>query len=377
MAVNFYTLITTTGKAKMANAAALGTKVNFKTLKVGDGNGNYYEPTENQTNLLNTVWQGNIGSISIDENNSNWIVTETTIPATDGGFSIREAGIFDEDGDLIAISKMAETYKPVAAEGSTKNLIVQIILEVSNSSSVTLKIDPNVVIATKNDIAILTNSINSITTQLSDVAHKNGTLQTNLNAEKINGLTKDMIMAYKSDVSGDFNNYTITGLYKFGDTSSISNQPAISWGLLEVFCWGGYLIQRASTVTNNYAVYQRTRNDGNVWSAWKQIATLESDVPTFLNGWGNITDPNYNVKISRTGNIVTIDGDVIAGIVTAQTNIMLIPTNFRPQNKIIPVITIDNNCNVEIRGDGYIRLTYAKTAITQGSTYSFNATYSM
>ncbi|WP_315074532.1 phage tail protein [uncultured Clostridium sp.] len=168
--MNFYTLITTTGKAKMANAAALGTKVNFKTLKVGDGNGNYYEPTENQTNLLNTVWQGNIGSISIDENNSNWIVTETTIPATDGGFSIREAGIFDEDGNMIAISKMAETYKPVAAEGSTKNLIVQIILEVSNSSSVTLKVDPNVVIATKNDIAILTNSINSITTQLSDMA---------------------------------------------------------------------------------------------------------------------------------------------------------------------------------------------------------------
>ncbi len=67
--MNFYTLITTTGKAKMANAAALGTKVNFKTLKVGDGNGNYYEPTENQTNLLNTVWQGDIGSIYIDENN--------------------------------------------------------------------------------------------------------------------------------------------------------------------------------------------------------------------------------------------------------------------------------------------------------------------
>ncbi|NOW92316.1 hypothetical protein BCD91_004339 [Clostridium beijerinckii] len=172
MAENFYTILTTTGKAKIANSAALGTKVNFKTLKVGDGNGAYYEPTENQTALINKVWEGNIGAVTVDEINSNWIVTETTIPASDGGFFIREAGIFDEDGDLIAIAKMAATYKPVAAEGATKDLSIRIILEVSNSSSITLKVDPNVIIATKKDIQIISNSISSINTQLSDMVYQ-------------------------------------------------------------------------------------------------------------------------------------------------------------------------------------------------------------
>jgi len=159
---NFYTILTAVGKNKLANSAALGSKVNFKTLKVGDGNGTYYEPLENQTSLVNKVWEGNISSISIDENNSNWIVIQTIIPATDGGFFIREAGIFDEAGDLIAVSKISETYKPVISEGSTKNVSIKIVLEVSNASSVTLKIDPTVIIATKADIQILESKVNSL-----------------------------------------------------------------------------------------------------------------------------------------------------------------------------------------------------------------------
>lgn len=155
MAENFYTILTATGKAKLANSAVLGSKVNFKTLKVGDGKGSYYQPTENQISLVNQVWSGNISSISVDENNPNWIVIETLIPATIGGFFIREAGIFDEDDDLIAISKLSETYKPVVSEGSIKDLCIKIILEVSNVENVTLKIDPTVIVATKKDIDIL------------------------------------------------------------------------------------------------------------------------------------------------------------------------------------------------------------------------------
>ncbi|AGF54551.1 hypothetical protein B0P06_001376 [Clostridium saccharoperbutylacetonicum] len=155
MSENFYTILTATGKAKLANSAVLGSKVNFKTLKVGDGNGAYYEPTESQTSLVREVWSGNVSSISVDENNPNWIVAETLIPATIGGFFIREAGIFDEDGDLIAISKLSETYKPVVSEGSIKDLCIKIVLEVSNVASVTLKIDPTVIVATRKDIDVL------------------------------------------------------------------------------------------------------------------------------------------------------------------------------------------------------------------------------
>ncbi|OOM80948.1 phage tail protein [Clostridium sp. BL-8] len=168
MAENFYTMLTIVGKNKLSSSPISGNKVNFKTLKVGDGKGAYYEPSENQTSLVNKVWEGNISSISIDENNSNWIVVETVIPASDGGFFIREAGIFDEDGDMIAISKLAETYKPVVAEGSTKDLVIRIVLEVLNVGNVTIKIDPNVVAATKNDVQVLEAKFEDVSAQLSE-----------------------------------------------------------------------------------------------------------------------------------------------------------------------------------------------------------------
>lgn len=173
MPEQFYTILTKVGMAKISNAYTLGNKVNFKTLAIGDGGGSYYDPVDTQNNLKNEVWRGNINSITTDKNNPNWIVIEIAIPSMEGGFMIREAGIFDTDGDLIAIGKYPETYKPVAAQGSSKDLYLKMILEVSNSSVVNLKIDPSVVIATKKDIEGL--------------AKKDGTIQSTLNADMVDG----------------------------------------------------------------------------------------------------------------------------------------------------------------------------------------------
>jgi len=152
MAEEFYTILTNVGKAKIANATALESKVNLKYFALGDGNGNYYEPTENQDSLRHEVWRGNINNISIDSDNDNWVVVEVVIPADVGGFTIREAGIFDSDNNLLAIGKYPETYKPELSSGSGKDLYIRMILEVSNSSVVTLKIDPSVVLVTKKDL---------------------------------------------------------------------------------------------------------------------------------------------------------------------------------------------------------------------------------
>lgn len=148
----FYTILTNVGKAKVANAALLSSNVTLKTLKVGDGNGDYYNPTEDQKDLKNTVYTCNVGSVSVDKDNSNWIVAETIIPGNIGGFTIREVGLFDTEGDMIAIGKYPETYKPVVANGASKDLNVRTIFEVSNAESVTLNLDPSVIIATKEDI---------------------------------------------------------------------------------------------------------------------------------------------------------------------------------------------------------------------------------
>lgn len=174
MAEQFYTILTKLGKAKIANASALGTSVNFTKFQVGDSNGSYYNPTEDQAELKHKVWEGNIGSVTIDKDNSNWIVIETVIPADQGGFMIREAGIIDDQGNLIAIGKYPETYKPITSEGSSKDLIIRMILEVSNTASVTLKIDPTVILATKKDIEVLDNKIKNIQIPVKSVNTKTG-----------------------------------------------------------------------------------------------------------------------------------------------------------------------------------------------------------
>lgn len=194
MAEQFYTILTNTGKAKIANSLPTGTKVNLTTLKVGDSNGTYYNPSETQTDLVHTVYTCNVTSVAVDTTNGNWINITAVIPSDQGGFTIREVGVFDDSGNLIAIGKYPETYKPTASDGSTKELYLKMTLEVSNSSSVTLKIDPTVILATKSDINTLTtsmnNSISSINTQLSDIA------------QKLKNLVIDVVKDFGADPTG-------------------------------------------------------------------------------------------------------------------------------------------------------------------------------
>ena len=152
MAEQFYTILTNVGKAKIANAVALGEKVELTEMALGDGGGSYYNPTEDQTELRNEVWRGVIGNVTVDEENPTWITIQTMVTSQHGGFMIREAGVFDNEGDLIAVGKYPETYKPVLANGSIKDLVVRMILEVDNTSSVVLKVDPTVVLATQRQV---------------------------------------------------------------------------------------------------------------------------------------------------------------------------------------------------------------------------------
>ncbi|HBH1634596.1 TPA: phage tail protein [Clostridioides difficile] len=162
----YYTLLTKIGKASIANATALGNKVDLVKLQLGDGAGAEYNPTEEQTSLKNVVWEGSVNNVKIDEENPNWIVIETVIPGSVGGFMIREVGIFDSKEQLIAVSKYPETYKPTADSGSVKDLVIKIILVVSNTSSVNLKVDPTVILATLKDIQELDTKIDTTKTEL-------------------------------------------------------------------------------------------------------------------------------------------------------------------------------------------------------------------
>lgn len=149
MATKYYAVLTNVGAAKLANATALGAQVEITQMAVGDGNGVLPTPNPAQTALVHELRRKPLNSLSIDPNNANQIIAEQVIPEDEGGWWIREIGLFDKDGDMIAVANCAETYKPKLQEGSGRVQVVRMILIVSSTAAVTLKIDPSVVLATR------------------------------------------------------------------------------------------------------------------------------------------------------------------------------------------------------------------------------------
>ncbi len=149
MATKYFALLTNIGAAKLANATALGAQVEITQMAVGDGNGALPTPNPAQTTLTHELRRAQLNMLTIDPVNTNQIIAEQVIPEDVGGWWIREIGLFDKDGDMIAIANCAETYKPQLQEGSGRVQVIRVILIVSNTEAVTLKIDPSVVLATR------------------------------------------------------------------------------------------------------------------------------------------------------------------------------------------------------------------------------------
>ncbi|HEK5087712.1 TPA: phage tail protein [Clostridioides difficile] len=162
----FYTILTNIGKAKIANAGMLGKPVVLEKIQAGDGGGNYYNPAEDQVALKNKVWEGNINAFDNDENNPNWIIATACIPGSIGGFTVREMGLIDNEGDMIAICKSPETYKPKVGNGAMKDLYLKFIIEVSNVEKVTLVVDPTAIFLTKKDEEKIVASISKLDSKI-------------------------------------------------------------------------------------------------------------------------------------------------------------------------------------------------------------------
>jgi hypothetical protein len=150
MAVKFKTVITKAGAIKLAAATIPnGKKVNLTAMAVGDGGGTLPTPDPNQTKLVREVWRNTLNKISQDNKNKNYVVAELVIPPETGGFWMREMGLYDDTGTLIAVGNMAESYKPALAEGSGRAQTVRMVIMVSDIESVELTIDTTTVMATQ------------------------------------------------------------------------------------------------------------------------------------------------------------------------------------------------------------------------------------
>jgi phage-related tail fiber protein len=149
MTAKFFAILTNQGAAALANATALGTRVDLTHIAVGDGGGVLPTPDPAQTALKGEKRRAAINMLTIDPGNDSQIIAEQIIPENEGGWWIREIGLLSADGTLIAVANCPETYKPQLQEGSGRTQTIRMVLIVSSTEAVTLKIDPSVVLATR------------------------------------------------------------------------------------------------------------------------------------------------------------------------------------------------------------------------------------
>ncbi len=171
MSEEFYSLVTNLGLEKQNKCLKDGKIFDVSYIVLGDGNGRYYEPSVQQTSLINEVWRGMVEKCE-------WIGDKfyciTRVPSNIGGFTIREAGIFDDDDNLLVITKFPETTKQAPTTGTTKQLVIRIEIQLVNKELASLVVDPNIQLATKDEVEELAVEISSRFQTLSEKGQANG-----------------------------------------------------------------------------------------------------------------------------------------------------------------------------------------------------------
>lgn len=146
---DYFTILTQTGQAKLAASLAGGPPLVFSEMAIGDGGGAAVVVTDTVTALVNEVHRQALTYVSQDPDNPSWTIAETVLTPSIGGWTIREFGIYDTDGDLIAYGNYPDSYKPVLSEGSSKELTIRGVIETSSTAEIVFMADPSVVLASQ------------------------------------------------------------------------------------------------------------------------------------------------------------------------------------------------------------------------------------
>lgn len=299
---SFYTLPTALGEAKIANAIALGTQVNISELAVGDGGGSLPTPDSDRTALVNELRRAPINRIEVDDENPNWIVVEQILPPDVGGWTVRELGLLDNDGNLIAYGNYPETYKPVLSEGSGRTQTIRFVMQVSDTAAVTLKVDPSVVLATREYVDDLT--------QIADQAEVNdGTDDTKIvTSKKLKNWSKQAT----ETVMGLLTVATQDQVDAGSDDATAVTPKKMRWGVSYSIAVNGYLIL-PSWLGGLVFQWGRTSVDGgNVTEVDLQIpfpgsffTILGSDVLSSpLSDMESVASPIFHVKNNASFEVV-------------------------------------------------------------------------
>src|ERR1043165_6245369 len=130
--MTYKTIYTTSGLTSLAAAVATGVPINLTQMAVGDGNGNPVTPSQSQTALVRELFRASVNRVYQDPDNPTLFTAELVIPATTGGFVLREVGVFDDDGNLFAVGNLPDTYKPTSSEGAFSDAVVRVQFVASN-----------------------------------------------------------------------------------------------------------------------------------------------------------------------------------------------------------------------------------------------------
>lgn len=345
MTVKYKTVITKAGAEKLAAATVPnGKKVNFTAMAVGDGGGTLPVPDAGQTKLVNEVWRHALNKISQDNKHQNYVIAELLIPPETGGFWMREMGLYDDTGTLIAVGNMAESYKPLLDEGSGRAQTVRMVIMVSDIASVELSIDTSTVMATQEYVdekleeheqsrrhpdATLTakgfTQLSSATDSSSEAlaATPKAVKAANDNANgrvpsgrKVNGrpLTEDISITAQDIFNGqavsignaiDLNTLTTPGLYYQTanvQAASGKNYPEPAAGSLEVYKHAG--ITQVYRIYSNSGSYIRTFYN-SVWSGWRMQYDADHKPTPAEIGAVSAQGGDYN-GVLRFGSVGTV-----------------------------------------------------------------------
>lgn len=233
MSAKFYTLLTEIGAAKLANATALGVPLKITQMAVGDGGGTLPTPSAQQTKLVGEKRRAALNQLYIDPQNASQIIAEQVIPENEGGWWIREVGLFDESGALIAVGNCAESYKPLLAEGSGRTQTVRMILLTRSTDNITLQIDPAIVLATRK---VVDDKVTALTAYIDEALAQKQPLDDTLTA--LSGKDVAALLDYlglKGVPSGIFP----IGMPFFWPSEKMPNEILPEWSGMEFLKWNG------------------------------------------------------------------------------------------------------------------------------------------
>ena len=274
-----YTILTDKGASKIAEAIRVGQKIEITQMALGDGDGSLPKPQSNATSLVKERYRASINSAKVDEHNNAWVILEQVLAPDIGGWWIREVGLYDKDGDLIAIGNYPEQYKPLLTEGASTTQTVSIVIQVLSSDAITLKVDPSVVLATRQYVDDHVQNVSTLVGQQGEKLQKAIEESNSEWRKEIDGIRGSLIeRSGHLSHDADWNTFKTPGIYSVGPSEGNNKgngaPPASYWfGILIVEKSNGALVQQYIQHRDGTRTFQRMSYFGSAdWDEpWAEL----------------------------------------------------------------------------------------------------------